>query len=101
MAAGTYKRRRDHRLGMFMAVAVVIVLVAIVGVKSMELKARLNSQRLREADLEKRIEEQMQRSEEIAEFETYTKTRKYIEEVAKEKLGLIYEGEIIFRNARQ
>ena len=26
-----------------------------------------------------------------------TKTRKYVEEVAKDKLGLVYDGEIIFK----
>ena len=53
---------------------------------------------LREADLERRIERQIERSAEIEAYEKYTKTRKYFEEVAKEKLGLIYEGEILFRN---
>jgi cell division protein DivIC len=28
---------------------------------------------------------------------TYTKTKKYAEEVAKDKLGLVYEDEIIFQ----
>lgn len=100
MAAMTYKRRRDHRFGMALAVIVVVILVAIVTVKSVELRGKLNSHRAREADLEQRIEEQVERSAEIAEFEKYTRTRKYIEEIAKEKLGLIYEGEIIFRNER-
>ena len=40
----------------------------------------------------------MARSEEIAEFERYTQTRKYIEDTAREKLGLVYPGEIIFKN---
>ena len=30
-------------------------------------------------------------------IEKYTKTRKYVEEVAKDKLGLVYDGEIIFK----
>ena len=98
MAAGMYKRRRDHRLGMALAVFVVLLLVTIVAVKSIELRTRLTALRDREAELETRIEQQLQRRDEIAEYEKYTKTRKYIEEVAKEKLGLIYEGEIIFRN---
>ena len=38
------------------------------------------------------------REEEIAEYEKYTQTKKYVEEVAKEKLGLVYEGEIIFKD---
>ena len=38
------------------------------------------------------------RAEEIAEYEKYTQTKKYVEEIAKEKLGLVYEGEIIFKD---
>ncbi|MBQ6734900.1 MAG: septum formation initiator family protein [Lachnospiraceae bacterium] len=98
MASRAYKQRSDHRLGMFFAVAVVVILVAIVAVKGMELNTKLREQRAREADLSQRIERQIERSEEIAAYEKYTKTRKFIEEVAKEKLGLVYEGEIIFRN---
>lgn len=98
MASGSYKRRRDHRLGMMLAVTVVLILMTIVAVKSIELRTKLEAHRAREAELEMRIEQQIERSEEIVAYEKYTKTRKYIEEVAKDKLGLIYEGEIIFRN---
>ena len=98
MASGTYRRRRDHRFGMMLAVTVVLILMTIVAVKSIELRTKLEAHRAREAELETRIEQQIKRGEEIIAFEKYTQTRKYIEEVAKDKLGLIYEGEIIFRN---
>ena len=35
--------------------------------------------------------------EEIEEFNKYTKTTKYIEDIAREKLGLVYEDEIIIK----
>lgn len=98
MASGSYRRRRDHRLGMMLAVTVVLILMTIVAVKSIELRTKLEAHRAREAELETRIEQQIKRSEEIVAYEKYTKTRKYFEEVAKDKLGLIYDGEIIFRN---
>jgi len=34
--------------------------------------------------------------EELVEFEKYTQTNAYIEEVAKERYGLVKDGEIIF-----
>ena len=43
------------------------------------------------------IAEEEARTEELKEFETYTKTKKYAEEVAKDKLGLVYENQIIFQ----
>ena len=37
------------------------------------------------------------RAEEIEEYGKYTKTKKYAEEIAKEKLGLVNEDEIVFK----
>ena len=34
---------------------------------------------------------------ELEEYEKYTQTQKYVEDVAKEKLGLVYEDEIVFK----
>ena len=44
------------------------------------------------------IEAETKRSEEIDQYEKYTQTMKYIEDVAKDRLGLVYEGEIIFKD---
>ena len=38
-----------------------------------------------------------ERAEEIEALEAYTKTKKYVEDVAKDKLGLVYEDEVIFK----
>ena len=52
----------------------------------------------KEEALQQEIESEEARSEDIAEYEKYTQTKKYVEEVAKEKLGLVYQGEIIFKD---
>lgn len=44
------------------------------------------------------ITEEEERTKELEEYEKYTKTVKYVEEVAKEKLGLVYEDEIVFES---
>lgn len=44
------------------------------------------------------IEAEQARTKEIEEYEKYTQTKKYVEEIAKSKLGLVYEGEIIFKD---
>ena len=38
-----------------------------------------------------------ERKAELEEYEKYVQTKKYVEEVAREKLGLVYENEIIFK----
>ncbi len=95
-----YKRRRfQNRAGIVWASIVVLILVAVVSIKSIGLVQKSKEYKEKEASLTTQIESEMQRSDEIAEFEKYTQTRKYIEETAKDKLGLVYPGEIIFKNS--
>ncbi|MCR5404982.1 MAG: septum formation initiator family protein [Butyrivibrio sp.] len=94
-----YQRRRSqNRAGIIMASVVVLILVTVVSIKGFGLLGKAREYHDREAALQEQIEYEVKRSDEIAEFERYTQTRKYIEDTAKEKLGLVYPGEIIFRN---
>ena len=43
------------------------------------------------------IEAEEKRAEDLKEYEKYTKTAAYVEEVAKDKLGLVYEDEVVFQ----
>ena len=45
--------------------------------------------------LNKQIEEQKRRSEEIEEYRKYTQTKQYVEDMAKSRLGLVYKDEIV------
>ena len=49
--------------------------------------------------LKQEIEEEELRSKSIEEYRAYTETDQFIEQVAREKLGLLYEGETIFRES--
>ena len=49
-----------------------------------------------EAELELQIQAELAREEEIAELENYIGSDEYVEDVAKDKLGLINPNEIIF-----
>ncbi len=98
-ARARYKRRRfQNRAGIVWARIVVLILVTVVSIKSIGLLQKADEYRAREEALKEQIEYEEQRSEDIADFERYTQTRKYIEDTAKEKLGLVYPGEIIFKN---
>lgn len=92
-----YRKRRQNRFGMFLTGVVVLMLVVVVAVRSSDLKQKQAVYAEREAVLERQIEEEKARTEEIEEYRKYTQTKKYVEEVAKDKLGLVYEGEIIFK----
>lgn len=89
--------RRHNRLSMFLAGLVVVILMIAVSVNAMSLNKRLAANRKRAVQLQKEIQTEQQRTADIEEYRRYTSTDAYIEEVAREKLGLIYEGETVFK----
>ena len=89
-------RRRSVNLGgMFLVTAVVAMIVLVVLFKSNELRDKKAAYEKRENYLIEQIEEQERRSEEIEEYRKYTQTKQYVEDMAKERLGLVYKDEII------
>lgn len=88
---------RGHRQSVFAIIAVLVLLVAVVSVNSMTLRAKEKSYQAQEIELAEQIEKEKARSKEIDELEKYVGTEEYVEEVAREKLGLVHENEIIFK----
>lgn len=82
---------------MTLVITVLFALAVMVGVQYRALNAKRVALEQQKAEIEMQIEAQKQRQEELVEFKKYTKTKKYAEEVAKDKLGLVYRDEIIFR----
>jgi cell division protein DivIC len=91
------RSRNENRLGMMSAFLAIMIMTVVVGVNSVTLKEKDAKYAAREAELEELIAQEEARAVELEELATYTKTKKYAEEVAKEKLGLVYENEIIFK----
>ena len=93
-----FRKKRQNRLGMILVTMVVIMLFTVILIKSIDLQNKKAAYDEKEAVLEQQIEAEEARTEELIEYEKYTKTAKYVEEVAKDKLGLVYEDEIIFES---
>lgn len=92
-----YRKRRQNRFSMFLVTIVVVMIMVVVSVKSIGLKEKIAAYEAKEAKLQEQINEEKNRAEEIEEYRKYTETKGYVEEVAKDKLGLVYENEIIFK----
>ena len=89
--------KRQNRLGMFLVSVVVVMLLVVVSVNSFLLKQKQDTYKEREAELDELIAAEEHRTTELEELRKYTQTQAYIEEVAKDKLGLVKEGEIVFK----
>lgn len=92
-----YRKKRQNRFSMFLAALVVVMLLVVVAVGSVSQKEKLAAYRQEENALEEQIALEMERKAALEEQEKFTNTRKYVEEMARKKLGLVYAGEVIFR----
>lgn len=82
---------------MFLVSLVVLMIMVVVAVRSVELQRKIDGYDMQIAGLNAQIEAENTRKEQIEEYRKYTQTKAYVEEVAKDKLGLVYEGEILFQ----
>jgi len=99
--ARRYKKRanRKKRISRFTVFGIIVlsfVLCSTLAYKNYGLKAQEREYAKQLAELEKQKKEADKRTKEIEEYKEYVKTDEYIEEVAREKLGLVYKDEIIF-----
>lgn len=93
----TIRKRRQNKLSMCLVSTVVLMLLVIVSVSSFRLKQKQAVYLEKQALLEQQIAQEEQRAQELVELRKYTQTKAYIEEVAKEKLGLVHSDEIVFQ----
>ena len=94
-----HKKRRglQHRISVICISGVVLLLMLILGVGSISMQEKNQNYKAQEAALQEQIAAEIAREEEISELEAYVGSDKYVEDVAKEKLGLINPNEIIFK----
>jgi len=91
-------KKKQNTFSVMLVVIVLIMLAAVISYNKHELKQKQEAYTQKEEQLLKQIEEEEARAEEIAEYAKYTKTKKYAEEVGREKLGLVNKNEIVFKS---
>ena len=96
---GVKKRKKKKRRGtnrVLIAMIAVFVLV-VMSVQLINLYRTDAAYAKKEQKLQDDLSAQMDRQEELKNYEAYTKTQEYMEGVAKSKLGMVHKNEIIFR----
>ena len=92
-----YRKNRQNRLSVFLTALVVCMLLIVVSISNYSRREKLAGYHERQAYLQEQILKEHERAKDIENQEKYTYTMKYVEEIARKRLGLVYEGEIIFR----
>lgn len=87
----------QHKISVLSISSVIVLLAVVLSAGSISLREKNKAYKAQEAELEAQIKEEGTRAEELDALEEYVGTDEYIEDVAKEKLGLINPNEILFR----
>lgn len=78
--------------------AIAIIILGVIGFSASSAYAKNQAYIEQEIELMDELADEQERTAEIEVFKEYSQTDAYVEEVAREKLGLVYEDEIIFRS---
>lgn len=90
------KTSKKNKRKWYIPVATIII-VGVLGFQLFSLYAKLSGYRAQEEKLTQELEEAKVTEQELVEYEAYTKSDEYIRNTARNKLGLVGENEIIFK----
>ena len=82
---------------MLLVTMVLVMIMVVVSISGRKLREKIDAVSETQTRYERLLQEEEKRKQDIEEFGKYTQTKKYVEEVAQDKLGLVYEGDIIFK----
>jgi len=89
--------KKQSGIGTFFICVVVLVVLGVSAVKVSNLCEKSRELSETEYALEAKIENAYLEKQDLVELEKYMQTKQYIEDVAKEKLGLVYPDEIVIK----
>ena len=87
----------NGHLSLIVITAVVLILLVILVKNSRDLKERLSTYETRAENLQESIEAEKERTLQIDSLKAHMATDAYAEEIARERLGLVKENEIVFQ----
>lgn len=91
------KRRSKHKGSMKIITLIVLVLCGVFDVFTWQNTQKSEQYALVQENLQQQIDDEEENQKAIEEQAEYQKTDAYIEDLAREKLGLVHEDEIIFK----
>ena len=91
------KRNSQNKIAMLSITFVVAVLFIAMMTKSLKLQQQISDYRTEIKAVESQMEEEKERTKEIDEIKDRMDTDEYVAEVAREKLGLVKDNEIVFK----
>ena len=97
-AAG--KQAARNKAAMVGISTVVTMLLAVLLIQGQSLQKRIQENEQRKEELLAETETEQERTSEIEDMEEYMQSDEYIEKIAREKIGLVKDNEIIFKEVK-
>ncbi|MCQ2507845.1 MAG: septum formation initiator family protein [Dorea sp.] len=86
-----------HKKSLTLTFVALLLLIVVVGYSTVKLKQREAAYHAQQVEIEKQLEEEHKRTEQIEQEEAHMQEDEFIEDVARDRLGLVYPDEIIFK----
>lgn len=94
---GKKKPNRSNLAGVITIAGIVAVLLVVLLSGSQKLSVRNEQYESQKEELSQQIQDEEVRNGEIEKLKDYVNSKEFIEKMAREKLGLVYRNEIIFK----
>lgn len=93
-------RRDDNKAGKICITVILMVFVAVMAVQIRKVYQKDQEKIAQEQALREELQYELDRQEELKEYQEYINSKEYIEEQAQSKLSLLYDNQIIFREKK-
>lgn len=92
-----FRKKEKNILAISIGIITLAAVCAVMFFGYQDLTGKRNELQQQAEQLQIKIDAENERTAELQEFETYTHTKKYAEETAKDVLGYVYDDEIVFK----
>ncbi len=97
VARNPKNRRKKNKNNFAIIGLAVFVLFIVMASNTFSVQKNKKALEIQYSELEEKLQDEQERSELLKDRAAYMQTTRYIEEIARERLGLVYKEEIIFR----
>lgn len=91
------RQKKSAILGFISVFALVLILGIALWTEKQSLSAKNLEYEAEKTELQTQIAQQQQRQNDLEEYKKYIQTKKFVEQVAKDKFGLIYPDELVLK----
>ena len=100
MTGARQRRKNENRTGRICITCIVLVFAVVMSLQIIKIYQKGQEYQAKQQELEVQLAEEQQRQEDLQDYEAYTKSQQYVEDIAKSKLGLLYKNEIVFKEKK-